>query len=118
MYELTEIIAEFATEAEAQVALIRLRMDRLDAAVVGGVPNTVSFLHFAPIHIVVPRSQADRGRFILAVAGVEVLEPDWESLAEDAVDGWICGVCDTEVEHAADVCPVCRSHRFEPAAEV
>jgi rubrerythrin len=119
MYELTEVVAEFATEAEAQVALVRLRMDRIDADVVGHVPTAASFslfgrLPFAPIHVVVPRSQADRARFILAAAGVEVLESDWETLAENAIDGWICTTCDTQVDHAEDVCPTCASSRFAP----
>lgn len=117
MYELTEVVAEFATEAEAQVALVRLRLDRIDAEVVGHVPTAASFslfgrLPFAPIHVVVPRSQADRARFILAAAGVEVLEPGWEALAERAIDGWICPVCDTEADHGEDVCPCCANSRF------
>jgi rubrerythrin len=123
MYELTEIIAEFAIEAEAQVALVRLRMDRIQAQVVGHVPTAASFslfgrLPFAPIQIVVVRSQAERARFILAAAGVEVLEHDWENLAENAVDGWICTLCDTEVEHGEDVCPICHTSRFEYAEEI
>ncbi|MFO0878238.1 MAG: hypothetical protein U0840_12880 [Gemmataceae bacterium] len=117
MYELTEVIGEFATEAEAQVALVRLKMDRIDARLVGHVPCAASFwllgrLPFVPIHMVVPRSQADRARFILAAAGVEVLEPDWESLAERAVDGWICAGCDSEVDHSDDTCPICSASRF------
>jgi hypothetical protein len=117
MYELTEVIAEFATEAEAQVALVRLRLDAIRAEVVGQVPTAASFslfgrLPFAPIQIVVARSQAERARFILAAAGVEVLESDWETLPEQAVDGWICPLCDTEAGPGEDACPVCRSSRF------
>lgn len=117
MYELTDIIAEFDTEAQAQVALVRLRMDRIHAQVVGHVPTAASFslfgrMPFAPIQIVVVRSQADRARFILAAAGVEVLENDWETMAENAVDGWICVKCDTEAPHSEDACPVCRASRF------
>jgi rubrerythrin len=117
MYELTEVVAEFANEAEAQVAVVRLRMDRIHAQVVGHVPTAASFslfgrLPFAPIQVVVVRSQAERARFILAAAGVEVLENDWETLAERAIDGWLCEKCDSEVEHGEDVCPVCRSSRF------
>lgn len=123
MYELTEVIAEFGSEAEAQVALVRLRLDDIRCALVGHVPTAASFtlfgrLPFAPIQIVVARSQADRAQFILAVAGVEVLENDWEALAEKAVDGWICHRCDSEVDHDDDVCPICSSSRFElPACE-
>lgn len=122
MYELTEIIAEFDTEAGAQVALVRLLMDRIQAQLVGHVPTAASFsllgrMPFAPIQIVVARSQADRARFILAAAGVEVLENDWESLAENAVDGWICTTCDTEVDHGDDTCPVCSSCRFNLVGE-
>jgi rubrerythrin len=117
MYELTEVVAEFAHEAEAQVAVVRLRMDRIHAQVVGHVPTAASFslfgrMPFAPIQIVVVRSQAERARFILAAAGVEVLENDWESLAERAIDGWICPKCDSEAEHGDDICPVCRALRF------
>lgn len=117
MYELTEVIGEFASEAEAQVALVRLRMDRIHARLVGHVPSAASFsflgrLPFAPIHIVVPRSQAERARFILAAAGVEVLENDWENLAEQAIDGWICTRCDSEVDHSEDHCPICSTSRF------
>jgi rubrerythrin len=119
MYELTDVVAEFTSEAEAQVALVRLRMDRIHARVVGHIPTAASFslfgrLPFAPIQIVVVRSQAERARFILAGAGVEVLEHDWETLAENAVEGWICPKCDTEGEPGEDVCPVCRTSRFEP----
>lgn len=122
MYELTEIIAEFASEAEAQVALLRLRMDRILAQVVGHVPTAASFslfgrLPFAPIHLVVPRSQAERARFILAAAGVEVLEHDWETLAENAIEGWLCPLCDSEVEHSDDVCPLCGTNRFHSCEE-
>lgn len=123
MYELTEIIAEFAHETEAQVAFVRLRMDGINAEVVGHVPTAASFslfgrMPYAPIQMVVSRSQADRARFILSAAGVEVLESDWETLAENAVDGWICLTCDTEVEYGDDTCPACRTSRFELADEV
>lgn len=118
MYELTEVVAEFATEAAAQVAQVRLLMDRISAEVVGHVPTAASFslfgrLPFSRIQVVVPRSQADRARFILAAAGVEVLENDWESLAEAAVDGWICPRCDTLTDHGDDVCPTCSASRFD-----
>ena len=123
MYELTEVVAEFANEAEAQVAVVRLLMDRIHAQVVGHVPTAASFslfgrMPFAPIQIVVVRSQAERARFILAAAGVEVLEHDWETLAENAVAGWICGKCDSENEYGEDTCPTCRASRFEPAEEL
>jgi rubrerythrin len=112
MYERTEVVAEFITEAEAQVALARLRLDGICVAITGHVPCATSFsllgrLPFAPIQLAVAVSQADRARFILAAAGVEVLEPEWEDLAETAVDGWICRMCDTEVPACEHACPEC-----------
>ena len=119
MYERTEVVAEFITEAEAQVALARLRLDGICAVITGHVPCAASFsllgrLPFAPIQLAVAVSQVERARFILAAAGVEVLEPDWENLAEKAVEGWICGLCDTEVPACEQACPECGtpwSHR-------
>ena len=58
MYELTEIIAEFDTEAAAQVALVRLRMDRIHAQVVGHVPTAASFSLFGRM----PLSRSDLTR--------------------------------------------------------
>lgn len=112
MYERTEIAAEFVTEAAAQVALARLRLDHIRAVLTGHVPSAATFsllgrMPYAPIQLVVAVSELDRARFILAAAGVEVLEPDWEQLAEREVDGWICGLCDTEVPVCHDVCPEC-----------
>ena len=116
MYERTEVVAEFTREAEAQVALLRLRMDRIRCTVVGQVPSVASFtllgrMPHAAIQLVVAVSQAERARFILAAAGVEVLEHNWEALAESAVDGWICATCDTEVPHGQPSCPACGDGR-------
>ena len=80
-------------------------------------PMAVVDMGASAIRLVVAVSQADRARFILAAAGVEVLEPDWESLAEAEIDGWICSVCDTEVDHSEDVCPTCSTHRLEPGPD-
>lgn len=112
MYERTEVVAEFATEAAAQVALARLRLDGIRAVLTGNVPSAATFslfgrLPFAPIQLAVAVSQLEHARFILAAAGVEVLEPDWERLAEREIDGWICGLCDTEVPVCHDICPEC-----------
>jgi hypothetical protein len=116
MYERTQVIAEFATEAGAQVALTRLRLDGICAEIIGDVPSFLGRLPFAPIQVVVAISQTERARFILSAAGVEVLEPDWETLAELEIDGWLCPLCDTEVDLDEDVCPECSTTRLEQSA--
>lgn len=121
MFELTKVIAEFGNEADAQVAWVRLLLNGIDAHITGDVPclaNTLlGRLSFAPIQIAVAASQVEWARFFLDVAGLEVLEPDWESLAEQAIDGWICCRCDSHVEFGEDVCQVCDSCRWHVSAD-
>jgi hypothetical protein len=121
MFEQTKVIAEFGSEVDAQVACVRLLLNGIDAHITGDVPclaNTLlGRLSFAPIQLAVAASQVEWAQFFLDVAGLEVLEPDWESLAEQAIDGWICTCCDSHVEWGDDVCPVCDSSRWEVDAE-
>ena len=116
MFEQTKVIAEFGNEVDAQVACVRLLLNGIDARITGDVPslaNTlIGRLSFAPIQLAVAASQVEWAQFFLDVAGLEVLEPDWETLAEQAIDGWICTRCDSNVECDDDVCPVCDSHRW------
>lgn len=112
MYERTEVVAEFVSEAAAQVALARLRLDGICGVLTGHVPCAATFsllgrMPYAPIQLAVAVSQVERARFLLAVAGIEVLDPDWEQLAEQEIDGWICRLCDTEVEACRPCCPAC-----------
>ena len=121
MFEQTKVIAEFGSEVDAQVARVRLLLNGIDVRISGDVPclaNTlIGRLSFAPIQIAVAMSQVEWAQFFLDVAGLEVLEPDWESLAEQAIDGWICTCCDSHVEYEDDCCPVCESHRWCVAVE-
>jgi len=121
MFEQTKVIAEFGSEVDAQVACVRLLLNGIDAHVTGDVPSLANTLlgrlSFAPIQLAVAASQVEWARFFLDVAGLEVLEPDWESLAEQAIDGWICTRCDSHVEWGEDVCPVCDSNRWEVEGE-
>jgi hypothetical protein len=121
MFEQTKVIAEYGSEVDAQVACVRLLLNGIEAFVTGDVPcpgNTVLVrLSSAPIQLAVAASQVEWARFFLDVAGLEVLEPDWESLAEQAIDGWICTCCDSLIESGDDVCPVCDSHRWFVAGE-
>ena len=116
MFEQTKVIAEFGSEVDAQVACVRLLLNGIEAHVTGDVPTLANTLlgrlAFAPIQLSVAASQVEWAQFFLDVAGLEVLEPDWESLAEQAIDGWICTRCDSNVESDDDVCPVCDSHRW------
>jgi hypothetical protein len=121
MYEVTRVIAEFASEMEAQVAIARLRFDRICAVLTGDVPCAASFslfgrMPYAPIQLAVAASQADRAKFILSAVGVEVLEEDWEQLAECEIEGWICALCDSETHQCLDVCCGCGTRRFNELA--
>ena len=121
MFEQTKVIAEFGSEVDAQVACVRLLLNGIDAYITGDVPclaNTLfGRLSFTPIQLAVAASQVEWARFFLDVAGLEVLEPDWESLAERAIDGWICTCCDSHADCGDDVCPVCETHRWYVGAE-
>lgn len=116
MFERTQVIATFGSEADAQIARVRLLLNNIEAYVTGDVPslaNTViGRLPCAPIQLSVARSQVEWAKFFLDVAGLEVLEPDWETLAEQAIDGWICSCCDSDVDFGEDRCPTCDTHRW------
>ena len=121
MFEQTKVIAEFGNEVDAQVSCVRLLLNGIDAFITGDVPclaNTlIGRLSFTPIQLAVAASQVEWARFYLDVAGLEVLEPDWETLAEQAIDGWICMSCDSQVDCGDDICSVCASHRWYVGVE-
>src|SRR5262245_50524082 len=122
MYEPTEVIAEFPTETEAQVALARLRAEGIEGAISGEVPHAASFsllgrLQYAPILLSVAASQVDKARQILAQDRDAALEEGWEDAAEAAIQGWICPNCDTEVMPEETTCPECGASRPDLGAD-
>ncbi len=121
MLEHTEVIAEFPTEAEAQVALARLREEGIEGAVTGNVPNAATFsifgrMQFAPIELSVVASAVERAREILDRHGEEAIQEDFTD-AESAINGWMCLNCDTEVNLEEAFCPECGSPRTEARVE-
>jgi hypothetical protein len=115
MFEPTEVIAEFPSEGEAEVALARLREEGIEGSVTGNVPNAATFslfgrMPYAPIQLAVVASEAERAREILK-HHEESLQEGWEEDAEAAIDGWICANCDTEVTLEVMFCPECGSPR-------
>jgi hypothetical protein len=114
MYEKTEVVAEFATAAEAHLALNLLQTHGVQGVLAGedfnpGHYSVFGLMPYAPaVQLCVPESQAERAREMLADRHDDMALPSgWESQAE-AVDGWICHLCDTVVEEGATVCPACQ----------
>jgi hypothetical protein len=122
MYDPTEVIAEFNTPGEAQVALARLEAEGIAGTISGDLPNAASWsllgqMQFAAIQLAVAQSDAARARAILDLADGAELEEGWEEIAETAIAGWMCPGCDTEVAADQDVCPECGSGRDERTVE-
>jgi hypothetical protein len=120
----TEIIAEFASAAEANEALARLRAEGIEGMVAGDVPTAPNFAivdpqQFVPITVAVTPADVERARQVLAGLPAVDEEVSEEELAEDAkaaITGWICPSCDTEVPQDVAVCPECATPRPEGAA--
>jgi hypothetical protein len=108
MYEITEVVAEYTTEAEAEVALTRLREEGLEGEVAGIGGELVPV---APFRLLVVAENAARARQILGLHTPEQYEQDWEEAAEAAIDGWLCAFCDTEVSLTEAFCPECGASR-------
>jgi len=118
MSENTIVLREFDSAAEAQLALERLRAESIRSFVSGDTPLPTNFsifgqMQYAAIRLHVDAAQAERARAILADLPRHKPEKGWESQAEDAIDGWICPLCDTQVEVDAIVCPACGETRPE-----
>jgi hypothetical protein len=120
-YEVTEVIAKFTAEEEAQAALAALKAAGVQAVLSGHVPSAAAFslfgrLQYAPIQLAVPQSQVDQARQVLEGAGSKPA-PGWEEAAEQAIDGWLCHNCDTVVAETEQVCPECGTPRSEQPPE-
>jgi hypothetical protein len=118
MYEKTVVVAEFASAAEAHLALGRLEAESIQGVITGEDMNPATYSLFglmpyaSPIQLLVAESQAQLAREILAGdVQDEPLPENWEAQAEAAVDGWICHLCDTSVEENATECPACQEPR-------
>jgi rubrerythrin len=109
-----EVIAEYTTEAEAQVALARLREEGIDGQVDGFAGQSVPV---APFRLSVASSQAARALQIIEDHSKAQLAEGWEDDAEAAVDGWICAMCDTPVELTEAYCPECGAPRTAVRAD-
>jgi rubrerythrin len=59
----------------------------------------------------VDSSQVQRAKEVLADLRQEKPAANWESEAVEAIEGWICPLCDTQVEDAVMVCPACSEAR-------
>jgi hypothetical protein len=124
MSEHTEVVAEFDTPHEAHAALARLEEHGIGGTVTGVLPETGTINLFGvspqgPITLAVAPAQAELARQILAgppVPGEEVTEEELTEEAEEAVSGWICPSCDTEVAQDVAVCPECATPRPEGQA--
>jgi hypothetical protein len=115
MFDTNEVVAEYTTEAEAQVALEQLREEGIEGEVkgVGG-----ELIPVAPFRLFVVAENALKARQVLGLHRQEAGEEGWEDEAESAVDGqWICGACDAQVPLDQDVCPECGTPRSEARAE-
>ena len=118
MSENTIVLREFDSAAEAQLALERLRAESIRGFVSGDTPLPTNFsifgqMQYAAMRLHVDATQAERARSILDDLPRHRPVKGWESQAEDAIDGWICPLCDTQVEEDVTVCPACGETRHE-----
>jgi hypothetical protein len=117
----TEPIANFPTEAEARLALGRLDEEGLRAEVVPANDNLSRHAIVLPIHdgyhLLVAAEDAERARQVLALDAEQPLADGWEDAAEQAIDGWLCPNCDTEVSMNEAFCPECGESRGEVRAD-
>lgn len=118
MSEKTVVLREFNTADEAHLALECLRAASIRAFVSGDTPIPTNFsifgqMQYAAIRLHVDASQVKRAKELLASIRSAQPEKGWESRAEDAIDGWICSLCDTQVENDVNVCPACGEARPE-----
>ncbi|SRR5260370_27092266 len=122
MAENSVVLCEFKTATEAHLALERLQSEAINAFVSGAeaIPTSFSILgrmQYAPIRLHVAESEAQRANEILTALPKEKPPKGWEAEAEMAIEGWICQLCDTQVEESATVCPACGEQRPEPKKE-
>jgi hypothetical protein len=114
MDEATGVVAEFTSEAEAFVALAQLAGEgiRAQVATLGG-----SGLPVAPFRVVVAPEDFHRAVIALGLGPEGTLDEGWEESAENALDGWICALCDTPNDLDQAFCPACGGSRHDVRAE-
>ena len=116
MSENTVVLCEFDSADEARLALERLQAESIRGFISGDapLPTTYTFLGpmpYAAIRLHVDASQVRRAREVLSALQWEKTNRSWEGQADDAIDGWICQLCDTQVDEDATVCPACGETR-------
>jgi rubrerythrin len=109
-------LAEFATLAEAHLALELLRQHSIQGFVSDDTTNPVNFsvlgrMPYAPgIQLHVKEAQAVQARQLLQSRARQKPVKEWEKQAEE-VDGWLCHLCDTHNEVDSAICPACGEPR-------
>jgi hypothetical protein len=109
-------LAEFATLAEAHLALEYLRQHSIEGFVTDDTTNPVNFsmlgrMPYAPgIQVHVYQRYARKARHLLQSRAQEKPVKGWEKQAEE-VDGWLCHLCDTYNEEDVPTCPACGEPR-------
>ncbi|HEY7153044.1 MAG TPA: hypothetical protein VH575_03695 [Gemmataceae bacterium] len=116
MSENTVVLCEFDSAAEAHLALEYLQAESIRGFVSGDAPIPTNFspfgqMPYAAIRLHVEASQVRRAREVLSALRRDKPSTKWEWQAEDALDGWICQLCDTQVDEDATVCPACGETR-------
>jgi hypothetical protein len=110
------VVAEFATLAEAHLALELLRQHSIHGFVSDDTANPVNFsllgrMPYAPgIQLHVSQAQAAQAQQLLQSHARQKPVKGWERQAEE-VDGWLCHLCDTYNEEDGTVCPACGEPR-------
>lgn len=109
-----EMIAEFSDPVEAESARQRLAADGIEAHV-----QTPDVTSSTALYLVLVRGDDVSRALKLLGGGAGEVEEGWETLAEQAIDGWLCHGCDTPVPADLDECPECGARRADqppPAA--
>jgi hypothetical protein len=109
-------VAEFASLAEAHLALEMLRQHSIQGFVSDDTTNPVNFsvfgrMPYAPgIQLHVSEAQAQKARQLLKSRARQKPGKGWERQAEE-VEGWLCHLCDTYNEDDGTICPACGEPR-------
>ena len=109
-------VAEFATLAEAHLALELLRKNSIKGFVSDDTTNPVNFslfgrmAHAPGIKLHVSEAQAAQARQVLQSRARQKPVKGWEKQAEE-VEGWLCHLCGTYNEEDGASCPACGEPR-------
>jgi hypothetical protein len=116
MPDKTIAVAEFATAAEAHLALGLLQQHAIQGFVSDDTTNPLNFsllgrMPYAPgIWLHVPEAQAAQARQLLQVQTRPKPPRGWKKQAEQ-VKGWLCSLCGSYHEEDGTTCPDCGEPR-------